>query len=69
MEKRFAPSESNEALQTLKVEISDLARSSGVLILESVPYSVAATTAGDDPTLLGQFTNGTLYRRPLQPSF
>jgi len=66
IERGFAPSQSNEALQALKVEISDLAKSSGVLIRESVPYRPAATATDSDPTLLGQFAKGTPYRRPLQ---
>lgn len=66
LEQRFAPSQSNEALQALKVEVSDLAKSSGVLIRESVPYQPAAATAGSDRALLSQFATGTLYRRPLQ---
>lgn len=64
-EQQFAPEDSPEALQDLRVRISELATSHGVRIRESVPYIVTTDSPPASP-LLSVLAFGNPYQRSLQ---
>lgn len=70
LEARFIDPDSVDAVEGLKVQISELAKASGVTIIEKAPYkptrSGGPTPFKADEDLLEVVSSGALYDRPIQ---
>jgi type II secretory pathway component PulM len=70
LEARFIDPDNLDAVEGLKVQISELARASGVTIVEKVPHKAGRSGGpvplGKDEDLLEVFSSGALYDRPIQ---
>ncbi|RMH37660.1 MAG: hypothetical protein D6690_02480 [Nitrospirae bacterium] len=73
LESQFVPADNDDALLTLKLDISSLAKTTGVDIRDNQPFqpdieqkAEQSTAAGTPRTLYEIFLHGDPYRRPLQ---